>query len=46
MVFTLRVDAETLCVALLFTLGMGLLGGLLPALSTLRVRPLEALRAG
>ncbi len=46
MVFTLRVDAETLCVALLFTLGMGVLGGLLPALSTLRVRPLEALRAG
>ncbi len=46
MVFTLRVDAETLAVAILFTLGMGALGGLLPALSTLRVRPLEALRAG
>jgi ABC-type lipoprotein release transport system permease subunit len=46
MVFTLRVDAAMLCVAVLFTLGMGVVGGLLPALATLRVRPLEALRAG
>jgi ABC-type lipoprotein release transport system permease subunit len=46
MVFTLRVDAEGLCIAIAFTLAMGAVGGLLPALSTLRVRPMEVLRAG
>jgi ABC-type lipoprotein release transport system permease subunit len=46
MTFRLLVDGETLSLALLFTVGMGALGGLLPALSTVRVRPLETLRAG
>jgi ABC-type lipoprotein release transport system permease subunit len=46
MAFTLSVDAATLAIALGFTLVMGAAGGMLPALSTLRVRPLEALRAG
>jgi ABC-type lipoprotein release transport system permease subunit len=46
MAFTLNVDQWTLSAALVFTLGMGAVGGLLPAVSTSRVRPLEALRAG
>jgi putative ABC transport system permease protein len=46
MAFTLTVDEWTLTAAIVFTLGMGAVGGLLPALSTTRVRPLEALRAG
>jgi ABC-type antimicrobial peptide transport system permease subunit len=46
MTFTLQVDAQTLVIALAFTLTMGAAGGLLPALSTVRVRPLETLRAG
>jgi ABC-type lipoprotein release transport system permease subunit len=46
MAFTLSVDEWTLSAAILFTLGMGAVGGLLPAVSTSRVRPLEALRAG
>jgi hypothetical protein len=42
--FQMIVDANTLSAAVLFTLVMGLLGGLLPALSAMRLKPLEALR--
>jgi len=43
-VLHLTVDANVLLVGLLVALAMGLLGGLLPALSALRLRPLESLR--
>ena len=43
-VLTLAVDADTLAIGLLFTLSMGALGGLVPSLSAMRVKPLEALR--
>jgi hypothetical protein len=42
--FPMVVDANTLSAAVLFTLVMGLLGGLLPALSAMRRKPLESLR--
>lgn len=42
--FPMRVDATTLSAAVLFTLAMGLLGGLLPAVSAMRQKPLESLR--
>jgi putative ABC transport system permease protein len=42
--FQMVVDGNTLAAAVLFTLVMGLLGGLLPALSAMRQKPLEALR--
>jgi hypothetical protein len=42
--FRMVVDGETLAAAVLFTLAMGLLGGLLPALSAMRLKPLKALR--
>jgi ABC-type antimicrobial peptide transport system permease subunit len=38
------VDDTTLAAAVLFTLVMGLVGGLLPAWSAMRLKPLEALR--
>jgi ABC-type antimicrobial peptide transport system permease subunit len=38
------VDNSTMAAAVLFTLSMGLLGGLLPALSAMRMKPLESLR--
>jgi putative ABC transport system permease protein len=41
--FKMIVDRETLAAAVLFTLVMGLLGGLLPALSAMRMKPLRAL---
>jgi putative ABC transport system permease protein len=41
--FAFRVDANIMVFAALFTLLMGLLGGLLPALSAMRIKPLEAL---
>jgi putative ABC transport system permease protein len=41
--FAFRVDGSILIFAALFTVVMGILGGLLPALSTMRVKPLEAL---
>jgi ABC-type lipoprotein release transport system permease subunit len=44
LVFALVVDGDTLAVGLLFTLSMGGLGGLLPSLSAIRVKPLKALR--
>jgi len=43
-VFRLVVDANTLGVGLAVAMQMGFLGGLLPALSAMRRRPLEALR--
>jgi ABC-type antimicrobial peptide transport system permease subunit len=42
--FQLVVDGNTLAAGVLFTVVMGLLGGLLPALSAMRLKPLEALR--
>lgn len=42
--FQMIVDSNTLAAAVLFTLAMGLLGGLLPAVSAMRRRPLESLR--
>src|SRR5437588_279737 len=43
-VLRMVVDANTLAVGVLFTLIMGSLGGLIPALSAMRLRPLESLR--
>lgn len=43
-VLRLIVDANTLMTGMLLALAMGLAGGLLPALSALRLRPLESLR--
>jgi len=43
-VLKLIVDAPLVCSGMLFTLTMGALGGLLPALSAMRLRPLESLR--
>jgi ABC-type antimicrobial peptide transport system permease subunit len=40
----LVVDANTLAVGMLFTLVMGAVGGVLPSLSAMRLRPLESLR--
>jgi ABC-type antimicrobial peptide transport system permease subunit len=42
--FAFRVDASTVAFASAFTVVMGALGGALPALSAMRVKPLEALR--
>ena len=42
--FAFRVDVGILAFAALFTVVMGILGGLLPALSAMRIKPLEALR--
>ena len=42
--FQMIVDGNTLAAAVLFTLVMGLLGGLLPAVSAMRRKPLESLR--
>jgi ABC-type antimicrobial peptide transport system permease subunit len=43
-VLRLLVDGNTYAIALLFTLAMGLIGGVLPSLSAMRVRPLESLK--
>src|SRR5262249_36343038 len=43
-VLKLTVDSTILTAGLLFTLIMGGLGGLLPALSAMRLKPLESLR--
>jgi ABC-type lipoprotein release transport system permease subunit len=43
-VFKMLVDRVVLAYAVSFTLGMGIMGGLLPALSAMRLRPLESLR--
>jgi putative ABC transport system permease protein len=42
--FTSRVDGHILVFAGAFSVIMGVLGGLLPALSAMRIKPLEALR--
>lgn len=42
--FAFDVNANTVMVAAIFTGAMGILGGLLPALSAMRIKPLEALR--
>src|SRR5579875_2795315 len=42
--FAFRVDGKILLFAGMFSLIMGILGGLLPALSAMRIKPLEALR--
>jgi putative ABC transport system permease protein len=42
--FAFRVDAAVLAVAGVFTLTMGIAGGVLPALAAVRVNPLDALR--
>jgi ABC-type lipoprotein release transport system permease subunit len=43
-IFRLVVDANTLGIGILLTMFMGLMGGLLPSLSAMRLRPLESLR--
>jgi putative ABC transport system permease protein len=43
-VLKLVVDANTLAIGMLFTLTMGELGGLIPALNAMRLKPLESLR--
>jgi putative ABC transport system permease protein len=43
-VLKLVVDANILLAGLLLSLTMGFFGGLLPALSAMRLRPLESLR--
>jgi ABC-type lipoprotein release transport system permease subunit len=43
-VLKLVVDGQVLLCGMLFALGMGNIGGLLPALSAMRVRPLESVR--
>jgi ABC-type lipoprotein release transport system permease subunit len=43
-VLELLVDGKILLAGMLFALGMGCLGGLLPALSAMRVTPLESVR--
>jgi len=42
--FAFQVDTSIVVTAWLFALAMGILGGLLPAMSTMRVGPLEAMR--
>jgi putative ABC transport system permease protein len=43
-VLQLTVDAKIVATGILLSLAMGFLGGLLPALSAMRLRPLEALK--
>ena len=43
-VLKLTVDAISLVYSILLTLGMGVLGGFLPAFSAIRLKPLDALR--
>jgi hypothetical protein len=43
-VLRLTVDVQTLLLGLLLALGMGAIGGAIPALSAVRLKPLEALR--
>ncbi len=44
MVFTFQPTPQVLVVALTFSLGMGLFGGMLPAIQAARLSPLEAIR--
>jgi ABC-type lipoprotein release transport system permease subunit len=43
-VLQLAVDAHIIALGILLTLVMGLLGGLLPALGAMRLKPLDTLR--
>jgi putative ABC transport system permease protein len=43
-ILTLLVTADTLLTGMLMALGMGAVGGLIPALSAMRLRPLESMR--
>jgi ABC-type lipoprotein release transport system permease subunit len=43
-VLTLTVDANTVAIVLIFSLVLGAVGGLVPSLSAMRQRPLEAVR--
>jgi len=43
-VFKLTVDSQIVAVGMIFTLAMGGIGGLLPALSAMRLKPLDAIR--
>jgi ABC-type lipoprotein release transport system permease subunit len=43
-ILKLVVDAQTIGIAMLFTFIMGAVGGLVPALSAMRLKPLESLR--
>jgi ABC-type antimicrobial peptide transport system permease subunit len=42
--FAFHVDSTIVAIAMTFSIVMGIVGGLLPALSAMRVKPLEALR--
>jgi ABC-type antimicrobial peptide transport system permease subunit len=42
--FAFQVDSQALITAAIFTLAMGLIGGLLPAMSAMRIKALESLR--
>jgi ABC-type antimicrobial peptide transport system permease subunit len=42
--FAFKVDGGIVLLAGGFTVGMGIMGGLLPAMSAMRIKPLEALR--
>lgn len=42
--FAFQIDGGVLMIAVIFTVVMGLVGGLLPALSAMRIKPLESLR--
>ena len=44
MALKLTVDAEVAAMAMLFTLMMGRLGGLVPAMSAMRMKILDSLR--
>jgi putative ABC transport system permease protein len=44
MVFTFQPTLDTILIALGFSLGMGLLGGMLPAFTAARLSPLEAIK--
>jgi ABC-type antimicrobial peptide transport system permease subunit len=43
-ILTLLVTADTLMAGMLLAIGMGALGGLIPAISAMRLRPLESMR--
>ena len=43
-ILTLLVTADTLLAGMLLAIGMGAIGGLIPAISAMRLRPLESMR--
>jgi ABC-type lipoprotein release transport system permease subunit len=42
--FAFRVDGGIVTLAAIFTIALGILGGILPAMSAMRIKPLEALK--